>query len=108
MASTEKNSSSNSNSEAADCTTTTTTNTTATATEVDEEEFMHVHEQQPASHSTSEGEPPSGSAAYPSSSPVSKGGPSKSHKLPVIIHNGGGPLNDPNTSTSAPSAGYYN
>ncbi|KAF2279373.1 uncharacterized protein EI97DRAFT_455629 [Westerdykella ornata] len=47
----------------------------------------------------------SGSAAYSSSS--SRGYRSKNYKPPVI-HNGGGQTNDPNTSTSAPNAGYYN
>ncbi|KAI4956219.1 hypothetical protein J4E91_000430 [Alternaria rosae] len=33
---------------------------------------------------------------------------SKTYKNPPIIHNGGGKINDPNTSTSAPNGGYYN
>ena len=33
---------------------------------------------------------------------------SKSYKNPPVIHNGGGKINDPNTSTSAPNGGYYN
>jgi hypothetical protein len=35
---------------------------------------------------------------------------SRSHRYgnkPPVVHNGGGASNDPNTSTSAPNAGYY-
>ena len=33
---------------------------------------------------------------------------SNRYSQPPVIHNGGGKLNDPNTSTSAPNGGYYN
>ena len=33
---------------------------------------------------------------------------SKRYSKPPVIHNGGGKINDPNTSTSAPNGGYYN
>ncbi|CAE7205346.1 hypothetical protein CFE70_008602 [Pyrenophora teres f. teres 0-1] len=32
---------------------------------------------------------------------------SKCYSQPPAVHNGGGKLNDPNTSTSAPNGGYY-
>ncbi|KAF1941538.1 hypothetical protein EJ02DRAFT_201270 [Clathrospora elynae] len=32
----------------------------------------------------------------------------KCYSKPPIIHNGGGQIDDPNTSTSAPNEGYYN
>ncbi|CAI9627404.1 hypothetical protein GT037_004415 [Alternaria burnsii] len=32
---------------------------------------------------------------------------SKAYSKPPIIHNGGGQIYDPNTSTSAPNGGYY-
>ncbi|KAF2022252.1 hypothetical protein BU24DRAFT_40737 [Aaosphaeria arxii CBS 175.79] len=40
-----------------------------------------------------------------SASSTSRG--SRYGNKPPVIHNGGGPSNDPNTSTSAGNAGYY-